>query len=84
MIEPSKFDSKKYTMVVFGLIIVIVVFAGSAVLLLFKPSIASSVTPLAQVVVTAVSGLVGVYCASQAAVDWKTAATPPVAPVPPA
>lgn len=71
--------NKKFTMTVLGLILIMVIFASCLVLLFFVPTLAASVVPFAQVVVTAISGMVAVYAGAQAAVDWKTATVPPMA-----
>lgn len=70
--------SKKYTMTIIGLILIVAIFASCQVLLFFKPTLAGAMVPFAQIVVAAISGLVGVYTGAQAAVDWKNApaATP--------
>lgn len=72
---PPPNPSKRLTMTIVGLILVMVVFVGTGVLFLFKDAVATQIVSLASVVVTAITGLVAVYCGTTAAVDWK--ATPP-------
>lgn len=66
-------QSKKYRMAVMALASVLFVFMFSALAMIFKPVVAASIGTLAAVVVGSIMTLVSIYCASQAAVDFKTA-----------
>lgn len=65
-------QSKKYRMVVMGLIGVLFIFLVSVGTMIFKTELAASVTSLASIVVASLGGLVAVGIGSQAAVDWNT------------
>ena len=67
--EPA--ESKKYRMVAHGMWNVIAVFCFASVLCYLKPEIAGNIASLAQMVVTALGGLVSVYAGAQAVVEYK-------------
>jgi len=67
--EPA--ESKKYRMVAHGMWTVVGLFCAGAATCYIKPEIAGHIGPLANVAITAVSGLVAVYAGAQAAVEYK-------------
>lgn len=71
--EVKMLTSKKFRMVVIGMIGVMLVFLVSMLVIVLKPEIAGSVTSVASVAITALGGLVGIYTAAQGAADFKTA-----------
>lgn len=68
-------ESKKFRMVVAGMVVdlAIVVLAGCA--FLFNPAALQPLLAFAATAIASVSGLVAVYCGSQAAVDYRTTAS---------
>lgn len=68
-------NSRKYTMTKFGIYAILGVYVTSALLFLVKPDTAGPIVILAQIVVGAIAGLVGIFCGAQGAVDFNNASS---------
>lgn len=71
--KPSE-DSKKWRVTIIGLKGIAGFFTVGAILIFIKPDIASEIATLVQFVVTAWSGIIGIYLGAQGSVDFKTTA----------
>jgi hypothetical protein len=66
-------NSKKFRMVIIGIVSSMVIFFASIGSMVFKAEIAASVASLSQIIVTAIGGMVAIYAGAQA---WsETSAT---------
>lgn len=76
----DKLYSQKYRMTMFGLGAVMLVFLSVSAAVILKPSVSATLVGFAQTVVASFGAMIAVFAASQAAVDFKTASTPPAPP----
>jgi hypothetical protein len=71
--KPSE-NSKKYKITVVGLKLLTGAFVVSALTCFFKPSVASWISTMVSVYLTAVGSLIAVYLGGQSASEWKASA----------
>lgn len=70
MLNPKSPTSLKWRMTMIGLKCVLGIYVGSLVLFGLRPEIAVHAVSLANIAVTAIGGMVGIFCGAHAAVNF--------------